>query len=102
MNKKVKNILGLAVFLFLAAFSINSASAYKGIYDGTRRFKCDKNLTSVIVTDGVTKIGKHAFSGCTNLESITIPNSVKLIGSIAFHGCKNLTSITLSNNLTSI
>ena len=53
-------------------------------------------------TYSVTRIGYHAFYGCTYLPSITIPNSVTSIGNYAFDGCTRLTSITIPNSVTSI
>ena len=65
-------------------------------------FKDDKELTSIVVPDGVTEIGERAFSGCSNLTSITIPESVTQIGERAFEGCSSLTSITIPNSVTEI
>lgn len=61
-----------------------------------------KNITSVVIENGVTSIGSYAFTNCENLKSIAIPNSVKTIGYGAFSGCTNLESITIPNGVTSI
>jgi len=50
----------------------------------------------------VTKIGSHAFEGCTRLTSINIPDSVKVIGPLAFRGCTGLTSVIIPNSVTKI
>ena len=60
------------------------------------------NFKSVTIPGNVTKIGGHAFYGCTGLTSITIPNSVTSIGSSAFYGCTGLTSVTIGKSVTSI
>ena len=39
------------------------------------------------IPDGVTKIGRWAFDGCTSLQSIVIPDSVTTIAHNAFRGC---------------
>lgn len=43
-----------------------------------------KQVKSVIITGGITKIGWFAFQGCSNLSSVTIPSSVTSIGYSAF------------------
>ena len=60
------------------------------------------SINKVILCDGVTSIGKGAFSGCENLTSIIIPNSVTSIGNFAFFGVTDLTSITIPDSVTSI
>ena len=54
--------------------------------------KCpDKQLTDVIIPDGVTSIGNSAFRGCTSLTNITIPDGVTIIvDSDAFCKCPGL------------
>lgn len=62
---------------------------------------CNK-LTSIIIPDSVTSIGRGAFDGCSSLTSITIPDSVTSIGISAFSDCSNLTSLIIGNGVTSI
>lgn len=59
-------------------------------------------IKKLVIEDGVTSIGRDAFSGCVGLTSITIPNSVTSIGFGAFRGCIGLTSVTMPNSVTSI
>ena len=61
-----------------------------------------KEITSVILPDGLTSIEHDAFMCCENLTSVTIPNSVKTIGPQAFYRCSSLTSIVIPNSVTSI
>ena len=61
-----------------------------------------KNITEVIIKEGVTSIGGRAFYRCTGLTSITIPDSVTSVGSNTFYGCTGLTSITIPDSVTSI
>ena len=58
-------------------------------------------LTSVTIPNSVTNIGNHAFS-YSSLISVTIPNSVTIIGEQAFYHCSGLTSVTIPNSITSI
>ena len=58
-------------------------------------------ITSVVIGDGVTGIGKYAFHECSNLASVTIGNSLQTIGEWAFKNC-SMASITLPATMTSI
>ena len=69
---------------------------------GTNAFKECRDLTSVIIPEGVTTIKNYSFSECSGLTSITIPESVTTISSVAFSGCSGLTSITIPKNVTKI
>ncbi len=57
---------------------------------------------TIIIPDGVTKIGNYAFAECGELESIIIPESVESIGECAFEKCINLCSVKLPNGIRSI
>ena len=61
-----------------------------------------KNITEVIIKNGVTNIGNYAFYDCTALTNITISDSVTTVGNYAFYGCAGLTSIAIPNSVTSI
>ena len=58
---------------------------------------CGK-LTNVVISDSVISIGESAFSGCSYLTKLTIPNSVTAIGDGAFDGCKGLMDFQVSEN----
>ena len=60
------------------------------------------NIKHVIIENGVTSIGIHAFCKCASLTSITIPDSITSIGEGAFYSCKNITSINIPDSVTSI
>ena len=61
-----------------------------------------QDINSVILEDGVTNIGNHAFNNCSNMTSITIPSSVESIGEYAFQFCSKITSIIVPNNVNYI
>ena len=69
---------------------------------GSCSFYNCKALISVTISGNVTSIGSSAFSGCTGLTSITIPNSVRIIDENGFSDCTRLTSVNMPNSLTSI
>ena len=64
-------------------------------------FENSYSLTSISISETVTKIGEQAFyeSGISN---ISIPSNVKSIGSQAFKKCTNLQKATLTNGLKTI
>ena len=59
------------------------------------------SIEKVIIKEGVTTIGSHAFSNFTDLEEITLPRSLKSIGNSAFY-LSNLTTITIPDGVTDI
>ncbi len=61
-----------------------------------------KDLTEVIISEGVMRIDYNAFYDCSSLTSVTIPNSVTSIGEEAFYYCHKLKSVTIPNSVTSI
>ena len=70
---------------------------------GNLAFTRFSKLIHVDIADSVVSIGEHAFSDCSSLTDIKIPQSVTYIDANAFESCTNLSSITLStNNITSI
>lgn len=70
---------------------------------GNLAFTRFSKLIHVDIADSVVSIGEQAFSDCSSLTDITVPQSVTYIGVNAFNSCTNLSSITLStNNITSI
>ena len=50
-------------------------------------------IKTVVIEDGVNKIGANAFYGCKNLTSVTIAKSVNFIGLGAFLNCTRLTDV---------
>ena len=59
-------------------------------------------LKTLIIPDGVRRIGKGEFCKCSALMSITIPSSVTSIGDMAFWRCESFSSITIPDSVTSI
>ena len=72
--------------------SYNNASYEIGRY----AFFENKNLVSVIISDGVTHIGEYSFNTCSSLTKVIIGNGVVSIGRIAFHNCNQLTEVYYS------
>ena len=62
----------------------------------------DKNTTSYVIPDSVTRIGESAFRHCSSLSSLVIPDSVTSIGEYAFRHCSSLSSLVIPDSVTSI
>ncbi|MBQ5865991.1 MAG: leucine-rich repeat domain-containing protein [Oscillospiraceae bacterium] len=61
-----------------------------------------RKVESVVIKDGVTRIGNYAFRDCTKLSSVTISKGVTSIGEEAFSNCVALKSIALPDGITVI
>lgn len=61
-----------------------------------------QDATSVVIEDGITKIGDYAFCRMQNLTSVTISDSVTEIGRAAFASCDALLEITVPDTVTTI
>ncbi len=59
----------------------------------------DTALTTLIISENITKIGYVAFCGNTRLNSITFNAPVDTIGQSAFYGCTELETIELPSTL---
>ena len=58
--------------------------------------------TDIAIPQGVTSIGRLAFSDCNNLKNVTIPTSVTSIDYLAFANCFGLKSINIPESVTKI
>lgn len=83
--------------------TISGSGAMKGYStDDSPATQKEDSVKKIVIEDGVTRIGEHAFWHCSNLTSITIPDGVTSIGRSAFNACSSLTSITIPDSVTSI
>lgn len=65
-----------------------------------------ESVTAIVISDGVTDIGRNAFEGCGNLTSLSLGNTVQKIGQYAFacdygHECQ-VKELVLPGSLKSI
>ena len=59
-------------------------------------------IKSIIIEEGITDIGNHAFSNCDKAIEITIASTVTSIGYCSFYNCAALESITLHEGIKTI
>ena len=59
-------------------------------------------IKTIIVSEGITKIGEQAFKDCEVLESVSLPSTLVKIGKIAFQKCTMLRYIEIPASVTSI
>lgn len=69
---------------------------------GKGAFSCSKYITEVTIPDSVSVISTNAFSFCTKLKCVSIPYGVAEIADFAFGHCSSLTSITIPLSVTRI
>ena len=60
------------------------------------------DIVNVIVEDGITRLGDHAFSAMVYVTTVSLSNSLTEIGDYAFESCKGLTDVELPSGLRSI
>lgn len=72
-------------------------------------FRGNNDISSVVVSEGVTSVGDYLFGNCQNMEKISLPTTLTSIGHAAFmqgDGYVNtiygLTEITIPSGVTSI
>ena len=64
--------------------------------------KYASDIKKIVVSKGVTTIGKNAFARCINVTSVSLPKGLKIIGCNAFLRCDSLKKITLPKSVRRI
>ncbi len=65
-------------------------------------FKNRVDITSLVISEGVTEIGKKAFFECNRISKLTVGDNVKTIGNSAFSSCTSLLKVVLGKGVTLI
>lgn len=60
------------------------------------------DIKTLIITEGVTSVGKFAFHCLSELENLTLPNSLKSIGYWSFGLVNDVTTLTIPAGITEI
>lgn len=61
-----------------------------------------KEITSVVIQEGITSIGYNSFHACLFLKNVSLPDSLCRIGAEAFHGDQSLTDIIIPDSVKEI
>ena len=61
-----------------------------------------RNITEVVVGEGITSLGQNACCCFSSLTKVTLPSTLTTICQEAFPSCKKLSAIALPSNLTTI
>ena len=77
----------------MADYSNNSESPF---------YQRRSSIKSVVMEDGLIRIGNYAFYNCSKLTSVSIPESVTSIGTAAFSSCTGLTSVSIPESVTNL
>lgn len=64
------------------------------------KFKTE--IATVVIGEGITRIGNASFSSCFNLKKVVLPNSLTCIGPGAFDSCSELVEIIIPKTVTEI
>lgn len=62
----------------------------------------EDQITTIVISEGVTAIGANVFSNCYYVTNVSIPVTVSEIGQNAFGGCVNLDEVNLPVHVTTI
>ncbi len=68
----------------------------------SRAFHNNEDITSVVIPEGIVKMGSEVFEGCTYLEKATLPFSLTECGFSTFRMCSALSEIVVPSSLKEI
>ena len=93
--------VGIIFFLWDATVEeiMNDVEKY---VDEDEKYIFKYNPESVIIEDGITKIGGGSFADIQSITNVELPNTLKTIGESAFSQNQSLTSVILPNGLKTI
>lgn len=63
---------------------------------------CNSEIVSVVVDEGITRIGVNAFNGLYMLESVSLPGTLTELGAYSFAYCDSLSAIDIPAGVAAI
>ena len=102
VNYELYDDYTLRIFGKGAMYNYNYIYTPQRMYSDAPWSSWDSKIKSVVIEDGVTRIGAYTFYMFTSLTEVNIPNTVTSIGRGAFRYCTALKKIDIPNSVTSI
>ncbi len=84
--------------LRIPATVIHGATTFSVKASDTKAFEYCADITTVVIPEGVTSIGRMAFAYCTALDSVALPSTLTSIGTMAFTGTSFFSSSHLNDD----
>lgn len=72
------------------------------LYYAQHLYMNDKEISDLVIPQGVTSISYNSFYSCKGLKSVTLSNSVISVGGWAFYGCSEIKTIYLGSSITNL
>ena len=88
-------VLFLSGALSDSGIGLESITIGNGVKKIPNGFLNSSEIDTLVLSEGLERIGGYAFSNCKNLTSVTIPSTVTYIGEDGFFECDDLTSVTM-------
>ncbi len=93
-ENEISKYSGLDSSLIIPSKTLDNKNVTTISYD---TFSGNKNITNLMISEGITRIESRAFKNCSNIERIVIPKTVTYISDTAFIGCNNLKYIEVAD-----
>lgn len=61
-----------------------------------------KNLTNVVLSDGLLVTGSNTFQSCTALKEVTLPSTLTTISALVFADCSALETVVVPDSVTAM
>lgn len=88
----------------LSAWCNIEFSSYRAnpLFYGGKLYLDNKELTELVIPNGISKINSHSFNGCKELKKVIIHDNVTSIGYGAFSSCLDLTFVSIGKSVKEI